>query len=1079
MKHLSSLLFFCLFVPSVSTAFQNVDITFRLHDPNKQYLRVFVPGSFNNWGPNVDGAIAEGAPSEMSYNPNIGYWEKEVALPVGTKYSYKFHYHTNAAGSAFEWIQDPRNPNSDGDPFYNSLGTATNPMAFPWKVDSTAQGELRLMGDFHASSALTNVHLVVEGQSYNIYGSVNPEPQILHFVDTEKALCPPGSWYKLVATFFDGETWEYEGYFGTLSSDTWVPDWAQDAIWYQIFPERFRNGDSNNDPDRESLEAPGFNLTNQNWTLSDWTKDWYHRQDWEVENGHHFYENGVFDRRFGGDLQGVLDQLDYLEDLGVNAIYFNPIYYAPSLHKYDVSYHHHIDPHFGPNPTGDKSLIAQENEHPNSWHWTQGDSLFLKILAEAHARDMRVIIDGVFNHSGRGALAFQHVLEHQANSAYADWYDVISFDDPNTAANEFEYNSFFGFEYLPAYANDASGNNLVQPVKDYLFAVTHRWMDPNGDGDPSDGVDGWRLDAAALVPDGFWREWNRYVRGINPEAYTVLEEFAEASDQIRDGYFSAAMNYQAFLFPMQGFFIIGESDAAGFVNRIQQIDGLLDPANQPVMQNLMDSHDTERIASMLVNNSRDGITNNPWKDEKYEVSGPNEVTWERQKLLSLFQFVWRGAPMIYYGTESGMWGAQDPDCRKPMNWPDLLLAPETQHPFGQNRESSDPNFNARVYHHYKQLIQLRNHYTALRRGTVQFLSTHENALVLAREHEGVDVISAINNANKTHTVSFTREHEDLQGVYQLSANPNYSVSYQNGQYRITLPPYGGLVLSNETNFSINFPPFVPNVALEVKGTEDEELELDVTDIPIFDQDSLIQLANYTVQLLPGNQYEVVGQKIRPEPNFNGELTVRLQVSDGQDFSPIAEVIIPFQSVNDAPTDALYFGDSLRVFAGDTLVVSLDDFQVSDVDHQFPEEFQLVWQPGSHYTVVDNSVIINQGFEGHLSAHVRLSDGVDASEVVAVPVKVASRIVQGLSRLSSADLHLYPNPATETVHWAWKGDVSWQNIAITSTFGQVVWQQAIQPHEGKGAISVSHLPKGWYIITAWGEAGWVSRRFWKE
>ena len=133
------------------------------------------------------------------------------------------------------------------------------------------------------------------------------------------------------------------------------PEWAKSAVWYQIFPERFRNGDPKNDPTRESLEwpiGPG-----KNWRLSRWTADWYAQDDWERELSPNFYKGGVFDRRYGGDLQGVLDKLDYLGELGINALYFNPVFYARSLHKYDGSSYHHIDPFFGPDPQGDLALI--------------------------------------------------------------------------------------------------------------------------------------------------------------------------------------------------------------------------------------------------------------------------------------------------------------------------------------------------------------------------------------------------------------------------------------------------------------------------------------------------------------------------------------------------------------------------------------------------------------------------------------------------------------------------------------------------------------------------------------------------
>lgn len=180
---------------------------------------------------------------------------------------------------------------------------------------------------------------------------------------------------------------------------TSVPAWAKDAVFYQIFPERFRNGDISNDPTRESLEFP--DIVPDSWKITPWTSDWYARADWERKLGDNFYEDGVFHRRYGGDLQGVIDKLDYIADLGVNAIYFNPVFYARSLHKYDGNSFHHVDPYFGPDPTGDLALMQRESSDPQSWQWTAADRLFLKLIRKAHSREIRIVIDGVFNHTGR------------------------------------------------------------------------------------------------------------------------------------------------------------------------------------------------------------------------------------------------------------------------------------------------------------------------------------------------------------------------------------------------------------------------------------------------------------------------------------------------------------------------------------------------------------------------------------------------------------------------------------------------------------------------------------------------------
>src|SRR5262249_24362913 len=160
------------------------------------------------------------------------------------------------------------------------------------------------------------------------------------------------------------------------------------------FPERFNNGDPSNDPTRESLEEP--ERVPKNWKISSWTGDWYPRADWEKELGPDFFRNGVYERRYGGDLKGVIDKLGYLSDLGINTIYLNPIFYGRSLHKYDCSSLHHVDPYFGPDPAGDLRLMAAESSDPKTWKWSAADRLFLELITKAHAKNIRVVIDGVF-----------------------------------------------------------------------------------------------------------------------------------------------------------------------------------------------------------------------------------------------------------------------------------------------------------------------------------------------------------------------------------------------------------------------------------------------------------------------------------------------------------------------------------------------------------------------------------------------------------------------------------------------------------------------------------------------------------
>ncbi|MFO0791261.1 MAG: glycoside hydrolase family 13 protein [Pirellulales bacterium] len=526
---------------------------------------------------------------------------------------------------------------------------------------------------------------------------------------------------------------------GSRQSSANVPSWAADAVFYQIFPERFCNGDKSNDPTRESLEFP--DSVPQSWQISPWTGDWYARADWEKERGPSFYENGVFDRRYGGDLQGVIDKLDYLSNLGINTIYFNPVFYAKSLHKYDGSSYHHVDPYFGPDPAGDLKLIAGETSDPATWQWTAADKLFLDLVRQAHSRGIRVIVDGVFNHTGRTFFAFDDLQKRQAASPYRDWYIVQSFDDSATPQNEFRYKGWWGVDTLPEFANNEAGDDLHPGPKKYILDATKRWMDPNGDGNPADGIDGWRLDVANEVPTGFWRDWHTEMRKINPECYTVAEIWDDARRFIEEGHFSAVMNYHGFAFPMKGFLIdltLSPSGAAKlFTSRRDEYPLEV----QYALQNLTDSHDTDRLASMIVNAGRRpysqpsrfdyDINVSPRYVPTYDVRKPNDHERRVQRLIVLLQMTYVGPPMIYYGTEAGMWGGDDPCDRMPMVWPEMKFDPQASDPLNRPRQPDAVGFDEGLFNYHRAAIALRRENSALRRGDIKFVLTDDPAEFLA------------------------------------------------------------------------------------------------------------------------------------------------------------------------------------------------------------------------------------------------------------------------------------------------------------------------------------------------------------
>jgi glycosidase len=541
-----------------------------------------------------------------------------------------------------------------------------------------------------------------------------------------------------------------------------VPKWAKEAIWYQIFPERFNNGDANNDPQLADIRGSWPHDLESPYAISAWTGDWYALQSWEDKSRGFYYH--VQRRRYGGDLQGILDKLDYLSELGINAIYFNPLFESPSLHKYDGATYHHIDDNFGPNPKRDREIISNESpDNPATWKWTTADSLFLKLVKECHRRNIKVIIDGVFNHVGLNFWAFQDVVQNQQNSRYLNWFTINRWDDPDTPENEFDYKGWFGVKELPELREDRNG--LVAEARQYIFDSVKRWMDPNNDGDPSDGIDGWRLDVADMVGTAFWRDFRRLVRGINPEAYLVGEVWWEdwgnnkmfnASPWLNGDTFDAVMNYR-WAQEVIHFFVDRKNKitASQFDKRLKKLRSDYPQEVNYALMNVMDSHDTDRLSSQIVNPDDDyDHRDNPKDNPEYNVRKPTGEEIQTQKLIALFQMTYVGAPVIYYGDEAGMWGADDPDSRKPMLWPDRQYDQEVSHPFGKYRPADDNQFNWELFNYYKKLISIRQEHSSLQIGEIETLFTNDDkdVYVFRRFSGSESLIIALNNSDSSQTI---------------------------------------------------------------------------------------------------------------------------------------------------------------------------------------------------------------------------------------------------------------------------------------------------------------------------------------
>ncbi|WP_168119493.1 glycoside hydrolase family 13 protein [Paenibacillus sp. HB172176] len=381
--------------------------------------------------------------------------------------------------------------------------------------------------------------------------------------------------YRSERGFLDAEPQISEGFyeFPFLNPvDVFTPPaWVKEAVFYQIFPERFANGDASLNPER--IEPWGSQPTPTNF--------------------------------FGGDLQGVLDHLDYLEELGINAIYFNPLFEATTNHKYDTADYMRVDSHFGNNEK-------------------------LKELVEAcHERGIRVMLDAVFNHVGHTFPAFVDVLKNGEASPYKDWFHIHDFP-LNSQSGKLNY-ATFAFEPIMPKLNTENPE-----VKSYLLNAARYWIEKVG-------IDGWRLDVANEVDHAFWREFRMMVKEVNPEVYILGEIWHDSMMWLQGDQFDAVMNYP-FTEAVLSFFARGEIDAARFAELLgEQLAAYPQQVTETAF-NLLGSHDTPRLLT---------------------VSGENV---HRMKLAALFQLTYPGAVCIYYGDEIGLNGGGDPDCRKCMIW---------------------------------------------------------------------------------------------------------------------------------------------------------------------------------------------------------------------------------------------------------------------------------------------------------------------------------------------------------------------------------------------------------------------------
>ena len=586
-----------------------------------------------------------------------------------------------------------------------------------------------------------------------------------------------------------------EYYNFTMTPGFHTPDWAKGAIFYQIYVDRFYNGDRSNDVEDNEYIYIGEGTSK----VTDWNK----------------YPAAMGVREFyGGDIAGVMQKLDYLQDLGVEVIYLNPIFVSPSNHKYDIQDYDYVDPHFG-RIVKDEGELLQKDEHG---HWKSdpdypnkaasryicrvtdkenleaSNRLFAEFVEEVHRRGMKVILDGVFNHCG----SFNKWLDRECIYENAEGYEkgaYVSEDSP--------YNTFFKFRehqwpYNPHYDGWWGHDTLPKlnyeespALFDYIMHVGRKWVSPPYN------VDGWRLDVAAdLGQSGeynhyFWKEFRRNVKEANPNALILAEHYGDPTEWLKGDEWDTVMNYDAFMEPLTWFLTgvekhsdeyrqdqLGNPDS--FFGSMRHFMTRFHTQSLQVAMNELSNHDHSRF-----------LTRTNRKVGRTAYLGPeaaNEgVDKAIMRLAVMIQMTWPGAPTIYYGDEAGLCGWTDPDNRRAYPW---------------GREDQD------LIDFHKEIIRVHKDYQAMKTGSIMFLHGQYQFISYGRFNEQDKFVIAINSGDQPVSVELPVWRLGLTEATRMARLINTSpegfsletamYSVENGILRLNCPPKYGVVIKNLT-----------------------------------------------------------------------------------------------------------------------------------------------------------------------------------------------------------------------------------------------------------------------------------------
>ena len=564
-----------------------------------------------------------------------------------------------------------------------------------------------------------------------------------------------------------------------------TPDWAKGAVMYQIFTDRFYNGDKSNDVE-----------TNEYYYIGDYSQ--------RVTNWDKYPANMGVREFYGGDLQGVMDKLDYLQDLGVEVVYFNPLFVSPSNHKYDIQDYDYIDPHYGkivddggevlPNGVTDNSQATKYKKRTTGLkNLEASNELFIKLVEELHRRGMKVILDGVFNHCGsfnkwmdreriyEGEEDYEPGAYVSADSPYRSYFRFFKEGPENWPYNG-NYDGWWGHDTLPKLNYEDSVK-----LENYILYIGRKWVSPPYN------VDGWRLDVAADLGRSneynheFWQKFRRAVKDANPNALILAEHYGDPSDWLKGDEWDTVMNYDAFMEPVTWFLtgmekhsdeareeLLGNID--NFIGSMaHHMSNMLTPSLQVAM-NELSNHDHSRF-----------LTRTNHMVGRVEHLGPEAANEYVNKVVMreavVMQMTWVGAPTVYYGDEAGVCGFTDPDNRRTYPW---------------GHEDQE------LIAFHKEAIRIHKEHPALKTGSLKILGGEENILSYARFKGHDRIIVVINNRSERAEVKVPVWEAEIPIKCRMkrllySYKDGYTTEYEeylveDGEVVANMGPHSALVL---------------------------------------------------------------------------------------------------------------------------------------------------------------------------------------------------------------------------------------------------------------------------------------------